>query len=119
MKTPKFRCPCCGFATLNEQSSFDICVICWWEDDGQDDPHAGEVWCGPNGELSLSVARANFRDHGHMYPAGQGIDVVRFPSPERKELIRYVMQVVREEEPLNLSLFGSLLLAEEIAREME
>lgn len=119
MRTPKFRCPCCGFPTLDEQGSFDICTICWWEDDGQDDLHADEIWAGPNGELSLSEARANVRDHGHMYAAGQGIYVVRFPSPERRELISYVMSVLKDEERLNTVLLESLLLAEEIAREME
>jgi hypothetical protein len=32
-----YTCPGCGFPTLKERGSFDICDICSWEDDGQDD----------------------------------------------------------------------------------
>ena len=30
-------CPVCGYLTLDERDSFDICSICFWEDDGIDD----------------------------------------------------------------------------------
>ena len=26
-------CPCCGYATLDARGEYDICAICWWEDD--------------------------------------------------------------------------------------
>lgn len=30
----KFTCPCCGYKTLIfEAGSYDICQICFWEDD--------------------------------------------------------------------------------------
>ena len=35
-------CPCCRFPTLSESNAFEICLICWWEDDGQDDRDARE-----------------------------------------------------------------------------
>lgn len=41
-----------------------VCHVCFWEDDGQDDPSADEVWGGPNGDLSLTQARANFTKFG-------------------------------------------------------
>jgi hypothetical protein len=34
----KNTCPACGYMTLPARASFDICPICFWEDDGQDDP---------------------------------------------------------------------------------
>lgn len=86
-------CPCCGFATLSERAIYDICTICWWEDDGQDDDRANEVWGGPNGPYSLSKARENFEDHGHMYDVGQGIEVVEKPKQGRIDLLRYVFAV--------------------------
>jgi hypothetical protein len=55
-----FRCPCCGFKTLAEQNAYEICPICLWEDDGQDDTDADSVRGGPNGGLSLTQARANY-----------------------------------------------------------
>ncbi|MEU2155428.1 CPCC family cysteine-rich protein [Streptomyces sp. NPDC019396] len=40
---------------------FEICHVCFWEDDGQDEHDADEVRGGPNGSLSLSKARETFR----------------------------------------------------------
>ncbi|MBO0695844.1 MAG: hypothetical protein J2P56_07045, partial [Verrucomicrobia bacterium] len=96
-----FRCPCCGFRTLSERSSWEICAVCWWEDDGQDDPNADEVWGGPNDKYSLSAARANFLSHGHMYDQGKGIRVVERPSPERSSLLEYVRSVLSGQEDLD------------------
>jgi hypothetical protein len=50
-------CPACGYPTLDERSAWEICAICWWEDDGQDDLEADEVWGGPNGDYSLTQWR--------------------------------------------------------------
>ena len=47
---------------------YDFCAVCFWEDHGQDDATADEVWGGPNGEWSLSQARENFRSVGAMSP---------------------------------------------------
>lgn len=56
-----YTCPCCGYPTLQERGGYEICVLCNWEDDGQDDPCADEIWGGPNGRYSLSEARENFK----------------------------------------------------------
>lgn len=60
-------CPCCGYPTLTERGMYEICELCNWEDDGQDDPNAEEVWGGPNGDYSLSQARDNFKRYLVMY----------------------------------------------------
>ena len=49
----KNTCPACGYPTLGERWSWEICAICWWQDDGQDDSSAEEVWGGPNSTYSL------------------------------------------------------------------
>ena len=85
-----FDCPCCGFPTLTEPGGFDICSVCWWQDDGQNDHNADRVLGGPNGAYSLSKARENFTLHGHMYDAGKGISVVQKPTDERLALIEFV-----------------------------
>src|SRR4051812_46788091 len=59
-----YACPCCCCRTLDERGGWDICPVCFWEDDGQDDHDAGVVRGGPNGGLSLSQARANYRAFG-------------------------------------------------------
>jgi hypothetical protein len=53
-------CPCCGYLTLGERAGFEICEVCYWEDDGQDDHDADRARGGPNGSLSLTEARQNF-----------------------------------------------------------
>ena len=64
----RHACPCCGYPTLGERGGYEICELCDWEDDGQDDPHADEEWGGPNGHYSLTDARRNFRRHGRCTP---------------------------------------------------
>lgn len=61
------KCPCCGFPTLEERRLFEICELCNWEDDGQEDPNADEIWGGPNGDYSLTEARKNFKENLIMY----------------------------------------------------
>lgn len=57
-------CPCCRSLTLENRAAFEICPVCFWEDDGQDDRDADVVRGGPNASLSLSGARRNYRDFG-------------------------------------------------------
>ncbi|MGJ4881685.1 MULTISPECIES: CPCC family cysteine-rich protein [unclassified Bradyrhizobium] len=49
---------------MGERGGFEICPVCYWEDDGQDDHDADLVRGGPNGALSLTEARANFKTLG-------------------------------------------------------
>lgn len=50
--------------TLDERGGFEICPVCFWEDDGQDDHDADVVRGGPNAELSLTEARENYAQFG-------------------------------------------------------
>ena len=59
----QYPCPCCGYPTLHELGGYDVCWVCDWEDDGQDDPHADEVWGGPNGYLSLTDCRRAYEQN--------------------------------------------------------
>jgi hypothetical protein len=59
-----YRCPCCGCITLDERGGYDICPVCFWEDDGQDDHDEAIIRGGPNGALSLTQARANYHEFG-------------------------------------------------------
>ncbi|NJM42346.1 MAG: hypothetical protein HC853_17215 [Anaerolineae bacterium] len=72
--------PCCRYKTLSGRGHFDICPVCFWEDDGQDDHDADVVRGGPNGSLSLTEAQANFRLFGASRE--QDIAYVRPPRPE-------------------------------------
>lgn len=60
----KFECPCCGYFTLEEEAgnSFQLCPVCYWEDDGVqfNDP----TYEGGANSLSLNEAKENFRKFG-------------------------------------------------------
>ncbi|HTA79079.1 MAG TPA: CPCC family cysteine-rich protein [Terracidiphilus sp.] len=56
----RFRCPCCGYRTLDAPDAMKLCPVCWWEDDGQDDEDAQEIRLTVNGHLSLAEARASY-----------------------------------------------------------
>lgn len=75
------RCPCCGYKTLGERGGYEICPVCFWEDDGQDNEDADEVVGGPNGSISLTQGRANFLEFG----ASQRKDLPRIRKPRQEE----------------------------------
>ncbi|TXK35133.1 hypothetical protein FR742_38395 [Nonomuraea sp. C10] len=79
-KDKPYPCPCCGFLTLNVRGGYEICPVCFWEDDGQDDHDADEVHGGPNYELSLTQGRRNFAESGAS--RRQDLPYVRPPRPE-------------------------------------
>jgi len=62
-------CPCCGRCTLEGQEGFDICMVCGWEDDGQDNTDANQIFGGPNQGISLTRGRINFLISGIYDPA--------------------------------------------------
>jgi hypothetical protein len=74
-----FRCPCCGYKTLEAPGALVLCPVCWWEDDGQEDRDASEVRLTVNGELSLEEARAYYAQCGAAHPRFQ--PYVRKPLP--------------------------------------
>ena len=59
-------CPVCGYPTLGERGNYDMCSLCAWEDEGEDDDCA-DLASGPNGGYSLAEARLNFVLFGSMY----------------------------------------------------
>ena len=60
----KYRCPCCGYKTLDlpPPNTFDICDVCFWEDDGVQ--FRRPDYRGGANDVSLNEARANFRKFG-------------------------------------------------------
>mgnify|MGYP001285326839 CR=1 FL=1 len=63
-KGKRFRCPCCGYFTLEEEppGTYDICPVCFWEDDNvqYNDP----TFCGGANRPSLEEARRNYQAFG-------------------------------------------------------
>ena len=60
--TVKYPCPCCGYRTLTEEppGTFEICPVCYWEDDYVQ-YNTPTLKGGANAE-SLEEARANFKE---------------------------------------------------------
>jgi hypothetical protein len=63
-----FRCPCCGCKTLEAPDALQLCPVCWWEDDGQEDADASEIRLTVNGHLSLTQARIFYSQCGAADP---------------------------------------------------
>ena len=61
---PSYHCPCCKYKTLHSRGDYEICKVCFWEDDGQDEHDAEVVRGGPNHALNLRQAQANFSEFG-------------------------------------------------------
>lgn len=74
------HCPCCGYQTLHSRGAFEICPVCYWEDDGQSELDIATVRGGPNGKLSLRDAMINFARYGAVEEKFK--DKVRRPLPD-------------------------------------
>jgi hypothetical protein len=71
---------CCGYKTLTVPDSQELCQVCWWQDDGQDDRDAHVVSGTVNGNLSLSEGRRNYMHHQAADP--RFVAQVRTPRQE-------------------------------------
>lgn len=82
----KYKCLCCGYRTLDSRSEYDICQVCFWEDDaylyvaGEEikvlehdmdatsDTYNGEdvldIESGANHGLTLRQGRENYKRFG-------------------------------------------------------
>ncbi|WP_437939840.1 CPCC family cysteine-rich protein [Sorangium sp. So ce341] len=79
------QCPCCDYFSLPCQGEYEICEVCFWEDDGGD---VGDLdrYSGPN-HMTLREGRDNFRRIGacderalaHVLPAADRVRLQRVP----------------------------------------
>ncbi|KQX74439.1 CPCC family cysteine-rich protein [Aeromicrobium sp. Root472D3] len=69
-------CPCCGYRTLPSRGDYELCPVCWWEDEGT------EPWeiSGPNGQ-SLVEAQHAFLTDDRPYRQREG--TVRAPRKKK------------------------------------
>jgi hypothetical protein len=85
MNKALFTCPCCGYETLPEPASgtYDICPICFWEDDGVQ--LADPDYEGGANRPSLRQAQKHFAEFGACDRAA--LTHVRKPTEcDRKDL---------------------------------
>lgn len=78
--TCKVTCFICGYKTLDSRCDWDICPVCFWEDDvliqGDDDPKS------PANGLFVSEAQANFMRFGAVDK--NAVDKVRKPLADEE-----------------------------------
>ena len=57
-------CACCGYMTIEEKGNYEICPICYWEDDSVQE---ADPWFeGGANKPSLWEAQLNFKKFGVM-----------------------------------------------------
>lgn len=54
----RHACPVCRVPSLNERGQYEICQVCWWEDEGIADPD----WLSGCNRRTLAQARRQFAD---------------------------------------------------------
>ncbi len=77
---PLFPCPCCGYRTLNNERCWEICPVCFWEDDPLQYDEPG--YTGGANEEALEEARRNYQVFGAS--SRQYFLNVRPPTPAEK-----------------------------------
>ena len=72
---PDHACPCCGETRFAEGGSYEICLVCNWEDDPA---QADDVdFAGGANQMSLRDARSYWQNAGKPLPPNR--------TPEREE----------------------------------
>jgi len=90
-------CPSCGYPTIDARAAFEICSLCAWEDDGQDDDgHIGNVASappdavtnGPNHDYSLTEARRNFAENLTSFrPSDRDFEIERATTGIKRQIV--------------------------------
>lgn len=80
--TPKYKCPCCGCYTFDDapQGTYDICPVCFWEDDLLQN-NKPDFKGGAN-RVSLNKARENYKKYGACEE--RFVQFVRKPNEKEK-----------------------------------
>lgn len=103
----RVTCPCCGYPTTSGET-YEICDLCSWEDDGQDDLNADEILGGPNQGYSLVEARQNFEKYLVMYPPEEDPSIGGPDSDNEKQIKQNIIAAFDKmmEEPTPEELNG-------------
>jgi hypothetical protein len=107
-------CPCCGYYTLPARCSWEICLICFWEDDGQDELDGDKIYGGPNGADSLTTYRVEFDRKSRLYKENNPDSALSIAFNDLDRLIREETRDVEQvQRQLNFILteFSSLTTA--------
>ena len=63
-------CPCCGYKVFEQSGNYEICPICFWEDDGV---QLADPWFAGGANVpGLVEAQKNYKKYGAMEKRFQG-----------------------------------------------
>jgi hypothetical protein len=69
---PLDECCCCGYKALSKRREYNVCPVCFWEDDGTE---SDEAYSSPN-HLTLGEGKRNFQGRGVCSTRGPSMDTV-------------------------------------------
>jgi hypothetical protein len=100
LKVLGVTCPSCGYPAIDQRACYEICILCGWEDDGQDDKNADEVWGGPNYELSLNDSRVLFETNKKSNWVESEDEYDKLRAPVRNKIINCYERILVETDPV-------------------
>lgn len=78
----RYPCPCCNHYTLSSPpGSYDICPVCFWEDDNSQNENPNYTY-GAN-SISLHDAKENYKKFGAIQESS--LIYVRLPYKNEKK----------------------------------
>lgn len=107
---PFYPCPCCGYRTLPALDAYDLCPVCFWEDDGMHSEDSASL-DGPNG-MTLTEGQRLFLRYGSS--ALHCLGHVRAPRPGEERALDWTpvpRPADEDERQYFLSDTGQLLMA--------
>ena len=76
MSPRSVACPCCGYLVFKERGGWEICPICYWEDDPV---QIADPWCpGGANRPCLEESQRNYAAYGAMEQ--RFVEYVRAPN---------------------------------------
>ena len=76
--TDRVPCPCCGYRTLPDRDDYELCPVCFWEDDPTESRAPG--FSGGANSVDILTAQQTYLRIGAMHTAF--VDKVRPPRPD-------------------------------------
>ena len=99
VKLKKYKCLCCGYRTLETRGEYDICPVCFWEDDAYlifDETTINSIYYDnePTGNELLDIPSG--ANHGLTLRQGQ--ENYRSFKACEKEMLPYVRKPRKSEK---------------------
>lgn len=105
------KCPCCRYPTLQYRGQTEICRLCEWEDDNQNEAEAAQILGGPNKDYSLREAGINFKMNFIMYRGKRKVSDVK-AIEVKKRLISAFEGLEKDKQRNRSEMWNEILMIE-------